>query len=178
MSTPDAILLSRIKEGNQHAVNEALQKHYRELLLHAFSLLANPDDAKDAVQQSLANILLHNKLRTISSTLKGYLHIAVHNQCLQILHSRQRSRQQALLWQKANTEIDYPNLDMEDLACHNAQLLKQEMRSLPLQQRTSLTLVHGHGHAYADAASHMGISVNSLKTHLRLAIAAIRKRMM
>ncbi len=173
----DTILLAQIKMGNKAAADDVFRKYYPDLLLHAFSMVGDTDEAKDVVQQCFAYILAHEKLSAIKSSLKGYLHTVVHNECLKSLQKKAKVSRDAELWKISASVVEYPNLDLEDESAKNIQEIAREMATLPMRQQESLRLVHYQGQAYDAAAAQMGVSVNTLKTHLRLAVAAIRKKL-
>jgi DNA-directed RNA polymerase specialized sigma24 family protein len=48
------------------------------------------------------------------------------------------------------------------------------LADLSMQRMQAFTLVHYENKKYKDAALEMGISINSLKTHLKLAIKTLK----
>jgi RNA polymerase sigma-70 factor (ECF subfamily) len=55
--------------------------------------------------------------------------------------------------------------------------LQRALGELPVQRLQAFKLVYMEDHQYREAAKEMGISINSLKSHLKLALKFLRMRL-
>ncbi|RYF97538.1 MAG: sigma-70 family RNA polymerase sigma factor, partial [Chitinophagaceae bacterium] len=119
-------------------------------------------------QQLFLDIWNQGLYRNIQKSLKAYLHTSIKHRCLN--HIRISSRQTRHLHEYAGQlEID----TSEGEAQTSPQLLTA-LDGLPTQQMKAFHLIHMENKRYQDAAQEMGISINSLKSHLKLAVKFVR----
>jgi RNA polymerase sigma-70 factor (ECF subfamily) len=65
-----------------------------------------------------------------------------------------------------------PDMECKEENANIRSLLKE----LPVQRLEAFNLVYIENKKYQQAAGEMGISINSIKTHLKLAVKTLRKR--
>jgi len=68
---------------------------------------------------------------------------------------------------------DAPDRDLE--AVERDRLLHSALAEVPMEARIVLTLYYGDGRSYREIGSIRGVSVNTVKTHLRRGRLALRK---
>lgn len=174
--TDDESLVEAWKDGDSHAFATLFKRYYVPLCAHAYNLLRDNHASKDIVQQVFTGILL-SKLQNsiIGTTLKGYLFTAVYNRCIRELDNRKRHLVHHERAKSLTTSVEFP-LAMEDdeqtLAQRKALALIIE--GLPKQRRRAVRLYYIEGLKKIEVAQRMGIGLDSVKTHLRLAMVTIR----
>jgi len=173
MEDEDQILLNELKNGQQRAHEMVFKKYYKALALKAYLLLEDEMEAEDLVQNLFVSMWQKSHYQTINTSLKAYLFRAVHNQCLMSLRKRK----------VAQRRLD----DYSERVCLHEEEEDQEVRheneinlvfsELPMQRQKAFKLVYLEHKKYKEAADEMGLSVNSIKTHLKLAIKMLQKKL-
>lgn len=163
-------LLHAFRSGDKSAFERVFKMHYNALRVQAFLLLDNKEEAEDQVQQLFLDIWNRELYRNIQDSLKAYLHTAIRNRCLNfIAQSRQRN----------SLRIVYSeNLAQQEEQTETESVLdgrfQHAIEQLPRQRSKAFRLVYLEEKKYLQAAEEMGISINSLKSHLKLAIKFLK----
>lgn len=168
---------SEIQSGNRRAVEQAFQLYYVELVRYALHILNDREGAQDVLQDCFARILTKPELWAGIQDIRGYLYRTVHNQSLWRMRDQRSNDKKRDLYnadKRSHLRILPEVMSMFD---HRYQ---QDTVSLLLNlltpaRRTAVQLVYLEQLSYMDASRRMGISQNSLKTHLKLAKAMLRK---
>ena len=179
MTTQDAHI--SIKQGaaelHQHehteeAILENLYDEYAHMLFrYAVTLLGNPDDAEDAVQEVFTRIAQQiNRVRRVENP-KPYLFTATRNAAFSVLRSRQR---QTLLTEAICAELlASPNVDTTP----ESLLVGQTFTELPMEQREVLMLKVFEEMTFKQIADLVGSSLNTVASRYRYAIDKLRQSM-
>lgn len=163
----DAQLVQRLKEGDLTAFDALFVKYYKMLCVNAYWFLQNDQEAKDLVQTFFIDIWDRKLyLRFNENDVKGYLHMAVKNRCLNLL--KQRKRQD--LHHEAFAHLQQPDAEGQDY--YNR--LYASLEDMSGHKRIAVQMVYMQGKRYQEAAEEMGISINSLKTHLKRGLQFLR----
>lgn len=174
MSHQDKLILKQLKSGNTSAYKYLFEKYYTLLSAHALYLLGDEMEAEDTVQNLFIEIWDRKLYTYINSSLKSYLQKAIHNRCLNIIQKRKVVQRKLDQYVYTLNEIAEINLPERYVAENSLTLI---LDALPSQQYLAFNLVHLEDRKYKDAAEEMGISINSLKTHLKLAVRGLKKRL-
>jgi RNA polymerase sigma-70 factor (family 1) len=169
----DTELLARLRNADISAYEQIFRKYYKTLNLQAFYLLKDEMEAEDIVQVLFIEIWDRKLYQNINSSLKGYLQTAIHNKCLDVLEKKKnrQNRLESYMVLMKDKEDEYPPERTESF--NNVQ---QVISELPMQRSQAFNLVYIEGKKYKEAATEMGITINSLKTHLKLAVKVLRQR--
>ena len=168
--------LEAFRAGDAAAFEQVFRTHYKSLHLQAYLLLRSEEEAEDLVQQLFLDMWNKQMYRKVQTSIKAYLHAALRNQCLNHLnrmsvHKRLRDEYAGLGSAEARQEPAYQDDEEADPGLLNI------LKEMPMQRLRAFNLVHLQNKKYQDAAKEMGISVNSLKTHVKLAIRFLRMRL-
>src|SRR5947208_1531037 len=87
----DPILVKRAKDGDRKALETLCERHAPRVERLAHHLLADPEDARDAAQESLAKLCVRLPRFRGESQFSTWLHRLVVNTCRDVA-ARQRSR--------------------------------------------------------------------------------------
>jgi len=166
-------LLIDFRAGHEAAFEQVFKLYYKPLRLQAFLLLKNEQEADDQIQQLFLDIWNKQLYRNVQQSLKFYLHTAIRNRCLNYLtrtcHENKMRNEYA-----ANLDV----IPLEDDKEPPLQpYLLAVLNELPAQRFRAFNLVHIEDKKYHEAAKEMGISINSLKSHLKLAVKFLRMRL-
>ena len=168
----DDLLLAGMVEGTMHAYEQLFKKYYRLLCIQAYYLLGDEMEAEDVVQNLFITFWQDQLFRQVNSSVKNYLQRAVYNKCLNELEKRRVSNNR-LREYVYGKEIHVENDTIERK--ETAEMMESFLEKLPNQRLEAFTLVYLEDKRYKEAAEKMGISVNSIKTHLKLAVKALQK---
>lgn len=173
----DQILLQRIKGGDLSAFTTIFKKYAPILCTYAYSLVKDEDMANDVVQHIFTDFLAKQNYRKIGSNLKYYLYVSVYHRSLRTLEEERKRQERNIAFQYTKPNKELPTVEKLDGEIERQQLLeklKSVMDDLPPQRRQALQLVHIHGYKYTEVAAVMGVSINTVKTHVRIAMEGLR----
>lgn len=176
MNTDDELKLNELREGHPEAFKFFFKKYYKLLVMQAFYILDDEMEAEDQVQALFADIWEKQLYRFINSSFKAYLQTAIRNKCFKAIDKKktvQKHLDQFTIEAETTTEEDL------DLVLNQADesRVMDLFKQLPQQRMEAFNLVYLQDKKYRDAASEMGISINSIKTHLKLAVKELRLRL-
>jgi RNA polymerase sigma factor (sigma-70 family) len=169
----DSYLLEQLRAGNQKAFDLLFVKYYKLLLANAYSLLLDENEAKDIVQNFFVELWEKKIYLDLQDSAKGYFYKSIHNRCI-------NSHYKTVLIKKRPPQLFDVILRNDDDDTFSEQLhtkLESAMKVMPAQKREALRLVYMQDKKYVDAAQDMGISINSLKTHLKSGLKILRKKL-
>jgi RNA polymerase sigma-70 factor (family 1) len=168
----DTELLQRLKEGDINAFDGIFLKYYKLLCVNAYFFLKDEQESKDLVQFFFLEIWEKKLYMSLEGEIKGYLYRSVQNRCLN------RLRKQESTQKKLNIFSNFFANDTEEEPLPESfySSLNEALMGLPTQRREAIQMVYLHNKKYQEAADVMGISINSLKTHLKIGLRNLRER--
>jgi len=170
----DVALLAKIKQGSSVAFDAIFRKYYKMLCLNAFFYLKDEDEAKDLVQTFFFEFWEKKLFIKLEGEIKGYLYRSVQNRCLNYIRNQEIIQRKQSEIEAREETYDFENsLVRENLYV----ALEKSLHDLPFQRREALKMVYFENKKYQEAADSMGISINSLKTHLKIGLKNLRDRM-
>jgi len=172
----DSFLLQVLKQGNTAAYDALFVKYYEMLCVNAFFYLKDAEEAKELVQEFFVDLLEKKGYVHLKGDIKGYLYRSVKNRCLNRLRKQEHDQRHCEQFKWEHTAI-FPDEDVEGKE-QLYRVLRRTFANLSLQRKSALTLIYVQDKRYQEAADAMGISVNSLKTHLKLALKKLRHALM
>lgn len=174
MENEDQILLDQFKSGDYTAYELIFKKYYKVLSTKAYFMLEDEMEAEDLVQNLFISIWQKGLFLSINISVKAYLLRSVHNQCLMNLRNKKTSKRRLNEYTAAQSWIGE---DRETEQQNYEEKLELIFDQLPAQRRKAFKLVYLEDKKYKEAAEEMGLSVNSIKTHLKLAVKALQKKL-
>lgn len=159
------------------AFEELYSQYYVFLCVIAGHIVRNTSDAEEIVCDVFLKLWNIREKLDINTSLKGYLIKAVHNTSVNHLaHSRfirqnseslSETDQKFLIW-----DSDYPLGQLYEKELTG--LLEKAIASLPEGCREVFLLSRKDNLKYSDIACKLEISVNTVKTQLKIALAHLR----
>ena len=165
----DAQIMELLVMGNKEALEMLFKKYYKLLTISAFYFLKDEMEAEDMVQAFFVDFWERQLFNNINSSLKAYLTTAIRNRCLKEIEKEAVRQKKIADYQYTISEIE----EEQEVICGEINVEKI-LADLSVQRFQAVTLVHYQNKKYKEAAYEMGISVNSLKTHLKLAFKTMR----
>jgi RNA polymerase sigma-70 factor (ECF subfamily) len=170
----DNELLLLLKKGSLEAYEILFEKYYKLLCLQAAILLADEAEAEDLVQELFIEIWDKKIYRQVEQSLKAYLYRAVRNKCINEIRRNKLSRQKLEEYHEYRLKKKEPVLlEQKELAAN----IQSALQEFPSQRLKAFTLVYMENKRYREAADEMGVSINSVKTHLKLALQVLRDKL-
>ena len=155
----DPILVKRAKDGDPQALEVLCERHAPRVQKLAHHLLRNPDDARDASQESLAKLCLRIGQFRGESQFTTWLHRLVVNTCRDAAN-RQRAR--------AHFALDDENRAGPDDDASLAELradLGRHLADLPRAQARVVVMKDALGLSFDEIAARSGMPVGTAKCY-------------
>lgn len=170
----DIHIIERLKQGDVLAFDTLYKKYFRLMCASAFFYLKCECEAKDLVQNLFLDIWEKKLYTRFHQDVKGYLFLSVKNRSFNQLKAKKvkESRQDRFAYYHKDDRVQE---DEEKIDYHKQ--LNEVLTGMKGQKRAVIQMVYQNEKKYKEAASEMGIGVNSLKTHLKSAIKTLREAM-
>ena len=181
----EALLLARLRRGDQDACEELVRTHGGRLLSVARRMLRNEEDARDAVQQAFLSAFRSLATFNGQSRIATWLHRIVVNAALMRLRTRSRRPEESIEqllprfredghhaepWTDLGPSIDVLLQQRETRKCVRAAIDR-----LPESYRTVLLLRDIEELDTAKTAELLGVSANAVKIKLHRARQALAR---
>jgi len=166
----ELVLFRKMQEGDWNAFNSFFEAYSEQLYLYALGFVGNRAEAEDIVQDTFIYLWVNRAKISHSGSLYGYLSRAVKNSCIdRKLHEEveQRYRREMMA---SGEESGEESGNFEELYDR----LQVVMDSLPPKCKEIFILGCVEGLNYKDVAEQLGVSVNTVKTQVKVAYKKIR----
>lgn len=173
---PDAVLLARIRAGDESALGAVYDQHAG--LVYGLARRVTRDDhlAQDITQEVFSYLWeLPERVDLDRGSLRSYLAVVAHRRAVdEVRRSERRNRTEAALVLPAAE--DGPEAEVVDTAAQtwSKQRLAAVLQQLPDEQRTAICLAYYDGLTYTQVARALGIPEGTAKSRLRLALGRLR----
>jgi RNA polymerase sigma-70 factor (family 1) len=171
-------LVNEIQQGNMAVFEFLYKKYYVFLCLIAGHIVRNPNDAEDIVSDVFVKLWNIRYEIEITTSIKAYLIKAVQNTSINYLkrsksndkvtNSFISSAYEILAWK---SDYQLGQLYEKDII----EILDKGIESLPEGCRQIFLLSRNEEMKYSDIASKLGITVNTVKTQMKIALARLRE---
>ncbi len=167
------LITKNLKKGNSEAIDCAFKTYYKQLVTFAYTFLEGKEEAEDIVQDCFAT-LLHRRERWKEITdLRAYLFKMVQNKSLVHIRNKNYREQKSSLYSAyiscANFRGSEPEILTELLHNEDIRFVDRILSFVTPKRRIALQLVYLEENGYGKTAEKLDISLNTLKTTLRLA---------
>ncbi|HWV73303.1 MAG TPA: RNA polymerase sigma-70 factor [Pseudosphingobacterium sp.] len=170
----DAQLLAGINRRSIAAFDALFHKYYKLLCGYAFLFLKDEENAKDIVQNLFVEIWEKRRFEYLEGNVMSYLYKSVHNRCLNYIRNNETKLRRQLDYEEYTRETHHAT--DHELREQVYKRLETNLDRLPKQRREAISLVYLEDKKYQDVANAMGISINSLKTHLKIGLKNLRDK--
>lgn len=172
--------INGIQKGDIAVFEELFKQYYIFLCLIAEHIVRNPYDAEEIVSDVFVRLWNIRKNIEITTSIKAYLVKAVHNTSLNYLERHRISNKLSDSLSNSDYELlawdsDYPLGQLYEKEIMN--ILDQGISSLPDACREIFILSRNEGMTYYKIAGKLGISVNTVKTQMKIALARLRENL-
>ena len=181
MNRDEQFLIQRLKQGDEEAYRWLFRHHYAPLCLYVGRLLHDRALAESIVDDVIFHVWEIREHIEITSSLRSYLMRSVRNRCIdhvQSLRSRTEHRTSTLgeadtLRMAAYTDATHPQGILIEKELEEA--VACAIDALPEQCRMVFRASRIEGKRYEDIARETGLSVNTVKYHVKTALRLLRR---
>jgi RNA polymerase sigma factor (sigma-70 family) len=181
----DAVIVARVKAGDEAAFADLFRTHYMALATFAMSYLGNEDDAKEAASAVFIWLHEHRSDWHAPTGVRAYLFRATRNHVLNQLRGRRREhRRHATLASQLDDSVIPAAPVQADEALLSAEegqrihaIVRDALDSLTPKTREVATLRWEQGLGTAEIADVLGMSKPAVLMHVSRALAALRTRL-
>lgn len=167
----DALLMSRLVEGDEAAFREIMQLYLPKLVAVAYRILSDREEAEDIAQESLLKLWRFSMQWDGSKgAISTWLYRVASNAAIDRLRKKKD-----LYMEHPPEQIDH-TLSQEDALqeIERQTLIKEALTMLPERQKQALSLCYNAGQTNKQAAEIMDISVKALEALLVRARKGLR----
>jgi RNA polymerase sigma-70 factor (ECF subfamily) len=169
---PDAVLVRRIRAGDERALEEVFRAHYTGMASFVQRYVFAPDIAEELVQDIFVKLWSRREQLSEIESFKTYLYRAVRNQALNWLRRRKLERR----WEEEQDPEPAALVATDDIATQGevAAAVKAAIGRLPPRCREIFLLSRDGGLTYNDIARTLDISVKTVETQMGRALKSLR----
>ena len=174
MLLSDVEIFRAIGKGNSVVFKQVFITHYESLCRYAYSILKNAEEAEDVVQSMFVKIWEKRERLEVKHTIRSYLFKAVYHQCINLLeHRTVKLKYQVHLTHEMYAETQLPETFQHELE----ENIVAAIKSLPDQCRIIFVMSRYDELRYAEIASHLNISVNTVENQISKALKILRVKL-
>lgn len=166
-----AISFQQIQEGDEKAFEKVFHYYYRHLVIFAMRYLTDRDAAENLVQNVFVKLWDKRKELQIQS-IKGYLMVAVRNQCHNELKHQQVDKkfQQSVHFEETDAEAEFPD---EEVMSRIYAVIEQ----MPEQRRKIFKMNRLDGMKYKEIAAALHLSPKTVEVQIGHALKFLRENL-
>lgn len=183
MNTPDSehFFILRLQSGDMTAFNAVFRRFYARLCSYAFQIVHDRSEAESVVDDVMLGLWENHANIDPSQPIENYLLTAVRNRSINALKTMMR-RPQAAMPDILEDEAEMLATVFVDENQPASILMSRELEekvhaaidSLPDECRTVFKKSRFEQKSYKEIAQDLGVSVNTVKYHIKRAIALLQ----
>ena len=167
----DKTVIRKLIAGDVKAFEQLYREFSRSMYLSALGLWQDPQVAQDAVQESFIYLWNHRRQIDAAQSIGGYLHTSVRHYILNyIRHQKIRHNRE----EEIMREQEFLNDPEEEDLTSRIGLVRDLLATLPENCRKIFVMSVVEGMSYADTADKLGVSVNTVKSQVKIAYRKIK----
>ncbi len=166
----DEALFRHVQAGRRAAFAALTDRYQNRAFGVALRILGRRQDAEDAVQQAFLRLYEARAQYDPKWRLSTWFYRILTNTCVDELRRR---RLILPLEEWDGVSIERPDHILE--RSERERLLQSALATIPAEARIVLTLYYGDGRSYQEICAIRGVSMNTVKTHLRRGRLTLRK---
>lgn len=172
-------ILERLRNGDEKAFNYIFDKYYNLLCRYANQILNDISLVEEIVDDAIFYLWEHRADVEITHTVRAYLLRSVRNRCLNEINSLSHRTEHSFSTYISDDNIDFLDTLFADANHPLGILIEQELEdklmseieSLPEECRIVFKKSRFEQKKYEEIAEDLNISVNTVKYHIKNALA-------
>lgn len=170
----DVEIIKAIGKGNSVVFRKVFIAHYDSLCRYACTILKNAEEAEDVVQSMFVKIWEKRGELEVKHTIRSYLFKAVYHQCINLLeHRTVKLKHQVHIANELHAETQLPETFQQELE----ENVVAAINGLPEQCRIIFMMSRYDELRYAEIASQLNISVNTVENQISKALKILRAKL-
>lgn len=173
MLQDDAVLEQlKCEKTKETAFSIIYKEYYRDYAYLAYQILKDVQVAEDIAQTLFVRFWQRKDYSGIQtmSDLRGFLYRSCQNLCFNYLKSKNVHQKSVDAYQKINNRTETYFLESFQIAAS----INAALKRMSVQRLAAFRLIYFENQNYQDAAQRMGVSINTLKVHLKKAVKELR----
>ena len=170
----------KIKEGENHALEQVYKAAFRSLVNYASEITGQTYLAEEIVQDVFLKIWQNRSELSINGSFKAYLYKSVHNHALNVIR-QQKARKESVntlvpetAWKFIAETYDLNDYLIDRIFADETEILvEQAIKELPEQCRKVFMLSRFDGLKNSEIAEQLGLSENTVKAHIYTALQKV-----
>lgn len=171
----DPILVTRAKDGDHQALAALCERHAPRVERLASHLLSDPEDARDAAQESLAKLCTRIRQFRGEAQFTTWLHRLVVNTCRDVAVRQRAVRCEPLLEDRREAPDGDPARAVALAELRSE--LSAELAAISARQARVVVLKDAFDWSFAEIAAREGIPVGTAKCYAHRARSSLRDRL-
>lgn len=148
--------------------------NYNSYIYYALGFVKNEEDAKDIVSSIFEYVWNNYESLKTETSLNPLIYTLLRNKCIDhIRHQNTKINYQNKLLSKG---IPFEELKFQELD-ETTFIVKEILNKLPDRMKDVVTKIFIEGKKYKEVSEEMGISVNTVKTHVTRALTTFRENL-
>lgn len=169
-------LFAAIRKGDEAAFKKLFYTLYDQLYRQAYRYVGDAQVAEEVVQDIFVNLWKNRQKIILHTSLEAYLSVSTRNHSLNYLKSRY-AQQRASTQEVSETDL-FEAPETEDLPREELRkILESAIQSLPEKCRIIFSLSRDHGLTYQEIADELGITKETVKTQIKIALQKLRQQL-
>lgn len=181
-ATTDRALLLAVRDGDEEAFAQLLSRYWIPLLAFVISLTGSDSGAEDVAQEIFIRIWAHRESWEDRGSPRAYLYRIARNMALnarrdgQAGHHRLSSLPAAEISRNGALRARQSDHPESRVAVRTLEAdIRQAVEALPTRRREVFVLARFQGLSHREIAEAMGISLQTVANHMRLALEGLRE---
>jgi len=168
LADPDLVLVREFMSGRAVAFDRLYERHSAYVYNTCLGILGNPEDARDATQDTFVQLYRSLPKFRGQSRLSTWLYRIAVNKCMDALRSRPK-------WESADSLELVRNADRPAAEHLQEEHVRQTILKLRSDFRAVLVLYYFQQLSYAEIAESLGYSMDQVRIRLHRARKAFRQ---
>lgn len=165
-------VIEALKSGHLKAFERVFMQYYASLVNYSNSLVKDPDEAEDIVQQVFVNIWQKREAIDIHSSEKAFLYRSVYNASLNRLKQQAVRNSYARDAQFVNaSQVAHTDTSSKELQ----QQIDKALEQLPEQCRRIFKMSRLEHMKYQQIADELGLSIKTVENQMGKALKLLRE---
>ncbi len=172
--TNERALLLRLREGDHQAFGSLFSIYSPIITGHLLRLLKAPELVEEILQDTFLSLWECRERIDPDKNIKAYLFRISINKARDLFRRAMQDKQiRALLYRTVSE--GYEHIETELIRRENRDLLSRLLDRLPERQRKVYVLCKVEGLSYREVSDRLGISENTVNSHIRRANALLKQ---
>lgn len=161
----DYFLISRMKNGDEKAVEQLVKKYYEDILKYSYRHMFGSSDAEDITQETFTKFFEHFEEYEHYGKVKNYLYVIAGNLCKNYFRKSQRIMSQDIL-----------NEPVDKMAQSDTRIdLENALHRIPEEYREVLILYYFQNLKQKEIAKILNIGLPLVKYRIRKGKEELKK---